>query len=261
VLGLERPPRWGIVTVVLLVTANAALLAYLTLRPLPVDPRAGAPAPTVATSDAAAESSTPAQSAVQSDPAGSEERPVLAVYGDGYSAGSSMGGQADRGWPAVVAAELQADLRLNAISMVGYAALGRSGQDFSDLVLASPEAGATATVVFGSRNDLGQPAAVVGQQAVETYALIRSAAPQTRLVVVGPSWSSADVPAELLALRDAIRSAAMDARAVFIDPIAEGWFADPAGLIADDGISPTDAGHAFIGTQVAPVLQQVLDDA
>jgi lysophospholipase L1-like esterase len=236
------------------VAVNAVLLTYLALRPASVDPRAGAPAPTASTSD-------PAPSAAHSDATGSVERPVVAVYGDGYSAGSSMGGQADRGWPAVVAAELRADLRLNAVSMVGYAALGRTGQDFPNLVLASPEAGATVTVVFGSRNDLGQPAAVVGQQAAETYALIRSAAPQTRLVVVGPSWSNADVPAELRALRDAVQSAAMDAGAVFIDPIAEEWFADPAGLIADDGISPTDAGHAFIGARVAPIVEQALDAA
>ena len=133
-----------------------------------------------------------------------------------------------------------------------------TGQDFAGLVSAAPSPDATVTVVFGSRNDLNEPAAAVGVAAAETFTLVRSNAPDTRIVVVGPTWSNADVPAELVAQRDEIEVAAQAVGATFVDPIAQGWFRQPDALIADDGISPTDAGHRFMADALAPVVERVL---
>ena len=258
-LGLARPPRWGIVTIVALVLANGVLLTYLFLRPAPVDPLAGR------TPDPAAQTSVTTPPAPSSEPAGEPVEPaatpVLAVYGDGYSTGSALGGQGATGWPALVAQQTGADLRLNAVSMAGYASIGTTGQDFADIATASPVPDATVTVVFGSRNDLGEPLAAVTQGAATTFQAIRSAAPETQLVVVGPAWSNADVPAELQTLRDAVRDAAEGAGAAFVDPLAEGWFSQPATLIAPDGISPTDAGHSFLASRIAPAVRQALPAA
>lgn len=239
-----------------LVVANAALFAYLTLRPDPVDPYAGRPAPVAATSSSPRPA--PPEEPVTEEPAATEEPPVLAVYGDGYSTGSTLGGQGPAGWPALVAQRLDADLRLNAVPMAGFARAGSTGQDFSDIVTASPVPDATVTVVFGSRNDLGNSAVTVGAGAAETFAAIRSAAPGTELVVVGPAWSDTAVPANLLLLRDALEAAALEAGAAFVDPLEDDWFATPTGLIAVDGISPTDAGHRFLADRIAPVVEAAL---
>jgi lysophospholipase L1-like esterase len=256
VLGLERPPRWAILLLVTLVVGNTALFAYLTLRPDPVDPFAGRPAPVAATTSSAP--APPPEEPAAEESATADEPQVLAVYGDGYSTGSTLGGLGPAGWPALVAEDLDAELRLNAVSMAGFAQAGSTGQDFSDIATASPVPDADVTVVFGSRNDLGNSAIAVGGGAAETFRAIRAAAPETELVVVGPAWSDAAVPSDLYLLRNAVEAAALDADATFIDPLDDGWFATTAGLIAPDGISPTDAGHELLADRIAPVVEVAL---
>jgi hypothetical protein len=255
VLGLERPPRWGIVALVVLVVVNAALLTYLALRPTPADPLAGRPAPVAETSPA---SSAPTATAAPAQQTVAATEPVLAVYGDGYSTGSQFGGQGATGWPALVASAIGARLELHAVSQAGYAAVGTTGQTLGGIVEQSPVADASVTVAFVSRNDLGETAAAVGESATATFERIRAAAPDTRLVVVGPTWSSAAVPADLVLLRDAVADAAAAVGAVFVDPIADEWFSQPGTLIASDGITPTDAGHAYLAERITPAVQQAL---
>jgi len=241
---------------VALVLVNGALLTYLVLRPAPSDPFAGrASAPVAQTSNVTV---PPDSATASSAPTTPEAPPILAVIGDGYSTGSALGGQGATGWPALVAEQLGAELRLHAVSMAGYAAPGMTGQDFADIATASPVPDADVTVVFGSRNDLDQSVAAVARGASETLQLIRSSAPRTQLVVVGPAWSSSDVPVDLYPLRDAVQEAAQAAGATFVDPLEAGWFDQPATLIAQDGISPTDAGHALLATQISPHVQQKL---
>jgi hypothetical protein len=250
-LGLERPPRWGIAVLVLAVIGNLALFGFLALRPAPSDPyvsSTGAPgvgAPTQ-TEDA---SSSAAVSPKSADPL------LLAVYGDGYAAGNESGGLGAAGWPAIVAERAGMRLALNAVSRAGYASVGATAQTLRDVVLASPVADAAVTVLFGSRNDAGEDLARVQVNAAEAIAAARSAAPQATVVVIGPAWSDAAVPAAVLGARDAVRAAAVEADVTFIDPIKAGWFADPEGLIAADGVSPTDAGHAYLAGLIAPAVR------
>jgi lysophospholipase L1-like esterase len=258
VLGLDRPPRWGVVALLALVLANGVVFSYLALRPTSAESTTARSAPAAQAQDGAPTSSAPP---TQSGDAAEPELPVLAVYGDGYSTGNPLGGQGADGWPALVGQKLEADLRLHAVSRAGYAAIGTTGLNFPAAVRANPVPDADITVVFGSRNDLGNTRAAVAASAAETLQLIRSTAPSTKLVVIGPAWSSADVPAELVALRDAVRAAAADADVVFVDPLADGWFGQPTGLIATDGISPTDAGHAYLAERILPVLRQALEQA
>jgi lysophospholipase L1-like esterase len=241
-----------VATLVVLVAVNIALLAYLGLRPTPEDRYAGRPSPAEESPALASSPTTPAAKPT------AVPVPVLAVYGDGYSRGSDLGGQGPAGWPALVAEQLGAQLSLDAVSRTGYVSTGTSGQDFAGLVAASPVPDAAVTVIFGSRNDLGQAPTAVGQRAAETFSLIRQTSPSTRLVVVGPTWSDADVPAEISAERDAVKAAAEQAGATFVDPLEDGWFRSPSGLIASDGVSPTDAGHQFIASALAPPLSNAL---
>jgi lysophospholipase L1-like esterase len=258
VLALDRPPRWGLLTLVALILANGALFSYLALRSTSTEPAAGSSAQAAETLDAA---SPPSASPTRSADAAQPAPPVLAVYGDGYSSGNALGGLDAAGWPALVGQGLEADLRLHAVSRAGYAALGTTGLNFTAAVRANPVPDADITVVFGSRNDLNSTSTAVAAAAAETLSLIRSTAPGTQLVVIGPAWSNAAVPAELFPLRDAVREAAEQADALFVDPMADEWFSRPAGLIAEDGISPTDAGQAYMAERILPVLQRALDQA
>ena len=115
----------------------------------------------------------------------------------------------------------------------------------------------SAVVIFGSRNDMYAAPDVVRMAAADTYAAVRSAAPDAVLVVVGPVWPGDAPPPEILTTRDMVRDAAAEAGATFVDPIDQGWFAeDPGGLMAPDNIRPSDAGHERIAIGV---YQAVLD--
>jgi hypothetical protein len=254
VLGLERPPRWGITALTIATLANVALFSYLGVRPTSADSPAAPPSPAAATATVSA----PVTATSASEAAGQEATPVLAVYGDGYSAGSSRGGQADAGWPALVAQAVGADLRLNAVPRTGYTAPGESGQDFAAVAAARPVPDAAVTVVFGSRNDASASPALVETKAAQTFEEIRSQAPGTKLIVVGPAWSSDQVPDDLTGVRNAVQAAATRAGAAFVDPLADHWFDQPGDLIADDGISPTNEGHQYLADRIGPTVAAAL---
>ena len=84
--------------------------------------------------------------------------------------------------------------------------------------------------------------------------IVRSA----RLLVVGPPWPTADVPASMLQVRDVLSTAARAAGAVFVDPISERWFVDRPDLIGPDGVHPNDAGHEYLAGKIAPLIRSQL---
>lgn len=233
--------------------ANVALFSFLAVRPTFAESQTEAPSPAATATIATPSTETPASVSAQQEVA-----PVLAVYGDGYSAGSPLGGQADAGWPALVARAVGADLRLNAVPRTGYVTAADSGQDFAAVAGARPVSDAAVTVVFGSRNDASASPASVEAKAAEAFQEIRSQAPGTKLVVVGPAWSSDQVPDGLIAVRDAVQAAATGAGAAFVDPLADRWFEQPEGLIAEDGISPTDEGHQYLADLIRPAVSAAL---
>jgi lysophospholipase L1-like esterase len=255
-LGLERPPRWGIALLIALVVGNIALFSFLSLRPDPEDPYAGRtqPAADQAALPAAAPSTTAPASAATTAPA---ETPLLAVYGDGYAAGNTLGGQGAKGWPALVAQQVGAELALSAVPQAGYVSVGTTGQDYGSLVQTSPVPEADVTVVFGSRNDADESPETVAEKAGLVIDHIRAEAPETTLVVIGPVWSDANPPEGVLAVNDAVRSAAADADVTFVDALDAGWFGDGQG-IASDGVSPTDAGHARLAGLITPAVAEAL---
>ena len=250
-MSLERPPRWGTAVLVLLVIGNAALLFYLATRPAPADDYVAQPRVAAATMSPA-----PAAVPVPAVPSAAEatQSSLLAVYGDGYAAGNELGGLGSAGWPALLAERTGAELALHAAPRAGYLAVGTTGQNFLDLVRAAPVPDAAVTLVVGSRNDMNQDVTRIRQNAAERGSSIRSQAPDTTVVIVGPVWPDGNAPASVLAVRDAVRDAAVAAGVTFVDPLVEGWFTGDVGLIAGDGVSPTDAGHAYLAGVLEPYL-------
>ncbi|MGH3644916.1 MAG: Rv0518 family GDSL lipase, partial [Mycobacterium sp.] len=71
-------------------------------------------------------------------------------------------------------------------------------------------------------------------------------------------WPTADVPPAILQIRDILSFQAMLAGATFVDPIAQRWFVDRPDLIGQDGVHPTDAGHAYMADKIAPLIGAAL---
>lgn len=179
----------------------------------------------------------------------------VAVIGDSYSRGTVLGGLGSANWTAVLATARQWRLDDVAVGATGYvASLPPSGPYASaqlDQALADDPA---LVIVQGSINDGFFDPAFVGAAASTLYAEIHRRDPDARLVVVGPFVVGQ--PAGPSALRDAVARAARDAGAMFLDPLAEQWFAGTAGTLSADGVHPTDAGHAVFAGRVGAALRE-----
>ncbi len=214
----------------------------------------------------AAQSATPptdTSSPRSTGPAEPSEAPVLAFYGDRFTAGTQQGGLGPAGWPAIVTERLGArSTERHALTDAGYVATSSFGDaTFVSLAELLPEPDADVTIVFGSRNDYQATPAQITAAATRTFEVIRATAPQTRLLVIGPAWTDAAVPEELPPVRDAVREAAAAADVTFIDPLVGRWFFDGVGLIGRDSISPTDAGHAYLADLIEPLVRDLLEVA
>jgi len=183
----------------------------------------------------------------------------IAVIGDSYTAGSAEGGNGLAGWPALAEQLLarqgvEVDADIAAEGGAGYGTRGSRGNVFQDLTAQAVRRDDDLVVFFGSRNDEPVDPQTFPALAAGTFQLARFAAPGAKFLVIGPPWPTAGPPPAVLKIRDSLRDQATLAGAVFIDPIAEGWFVGRPNLIGLDGVHPTDAGHAYLAEKIAPII-------
>jgi len=108
-------------------------------------------------------------------------------------------------------------------------------------------------------SDSEQSRDAVRSAARTTYAQIKSTAPGTKLIVVGQSWTSDNVPSNVTGLRDTLRAEAAAASAVFVDPLTDKWFVNDTGkLVGSDGVHLTDQGHKYLADQLQPRIAAAL---
>jgi hypothetical protein len=187
----------------------------------------------------------------------------LAVIGDSYTTGTDEGGLGPRAWTALawhtlaargvrIAADVAAEGR------AGYAVPGDHGSIFEDLTGRAVKPADGLVVFFGSRNDEGVDPGLLAGKARDTFDLARVNAPSAKFLVIGPPWPTADVPWQVLEVRDVLNAAARAAGATFVDPIGDGWFVDRPDLIGPDGVHPNDAGHQYLADKIAPLIRMQL---
>jgi lysophospholipase L1-like esterase len=190
-----------------------------------------------------------------------EPRRVVLI-GD-YTSGSEVGGEGPRNWTALVGLGLQTNQPTRVIrdnsEGSGYVANGAFGQTYLDAAKVLVSSDVSVVMMFGSRFDMYADPRAVRQAAADTYAAIRTAAPDAVLLVVGPVWPGVPPPGAILTTRDMVRAAAAEAGAVFVDPIEQGWFTeDPRALMGPDNVHPTDAGHERIALGIYTSLSEAL---
>jgi lysophospholipase L1-like esterase len=183
----------------------------------------------------------------------------VAVIGDSYTAGSDLGGVGPRGWTARAWRKLAAQRTpisadVGAEGGAGYGSRGNRGSLFEDLAARTVTPDDALVVFFGSRNDQDVDPAQLSVLADSTFQLARRMAPTATFLVIGPPWPTANPPAALVRIRDALRYQAGVVGAVFVDPIAEHWFVGRSGLIGIDGVHPTDKGHEYLADMIAPLI-------
>jgi lysophospholipase L1-like esterase len=183
----------------------------------------------------------------------------VAVIGDSYTTGSDEGGQGSNGWAArswqtLARQGFQITPDVAAEGGAGYAVRGNRGSVFGDLTPRAVRPDDMLVLFFGSRNDQGVDPAALTDAVRNCFVFARHVAPSARLLVIGPPWPTADVPADVLQVRDVLYGQARAIGATWIDPIAERWFVGRPDLIGQDGVHPTDAGHAYMADKIAPLI-------
>lgn len=225
------------------------VLSYFTLN---------RPPPPSFTAPAAADETPEPSSASATGETTAPDVPRVLVVGDGFTTPAPDGVV----WPELVRADLDAggrpvEMTVAAAEGSGYAEPGPGGITFPVL---SQQAGGDFDLVvfFGSRHDIAA-AADVATAAEATFAAAQAASPEAVLVVIGPAWPTSNPPGYIETDRDALAQAVVPSGAVFVDPLAEGWFAGtPNGLVAPDGLHPTSAGHRYLADLIRPLVEQVL---
>jgi len=114
-------------------------------------------------------------------------------------------------------------------------------------------------VVYGSRNDVSV-AGDIESAANDLFAAIAEQAPDAKLLVVGPTWQTDDVPDGVLAIDDGLAGASAAHGAAFASSSTKSILIATDGLVGEDGTHPTDEGHVAIAAFMAPLVEQAMMD-
>ncbi|MCU1365237.1 MAG: lysophospholipase L1-like esterase [Ilumatobacteraceae bacterium] len=177
---------------------------------------------------------------------------------------SDIGGDGVHNWTSIIAGMLQdsgynVELTVDATPGSGYVRTGASGTNFVDQIGRTVKPDTTLVVVFGSRYDDGIiPREQVGSTANTAIEKIRSISPSAAVLVIGPAWPDDTFPGYITGIEWNLKATAAADHATFLDPIADHWFFGQPTLIGSDGISPTDAGHAYMAERIEPAALAML---
>lgn len=190
-------------------------------------------------------------------------KPAVAIIGDSYTAGSDEGGRGDQNWTSIVRQTLKDEglntrFSVNGLGGAGYTRPGTANLDFADAAKDVPS-DADVVLIFGSLNDQAASPAEASSASESVYRTLKKSAPDAILVVVGPTYPNASVPASYRAVSAAVLAEAEKTADVVVDPLTESWLANPD-LIGTDQIHPNDAGHAVMAKKLVPVIRDAVKD-
>jgi lysophospholipase L1-like esterase len=175
--------------------------------------------------------------------------------GDSFTSGWNGAGIGDHGWPRLVGAARGWQTVNLAVAGSGFVNPGWTNQPIGALVASAVRHDPDVIVLAGGHNDSRSSVSATARAADDVIDRLRASAPDALLVVVAPIWQDGNPPRRCLVLRDRLRDKAAAVGAVFIDPLADGWFSGNAHrLIGPDGLHPNDAGHRLIADRVLAVL-------
>lgn len=206
---------------------------------------------------------------------GTVERPTLsaapagnyvAIIGDSFTSGTPSGGINKAGWPALVKETLagqglEITLIVGAERGSGYGKPGKQGSSFASQVARVVGEHDRLVVLFGSANDRNIAPESLTHPVQRTLKQVKKRAPDARILVIGPAWTLPNPEPGILLARDVVKAQAEAFGATFVDPLAEGWFANRPDVIGDNserGERPTDAAYAIMAEKIAPLIAREL---
>lgn len=184
-------------------------------------------------------------------------QPTTVFIGDSYTVGAGSTGEA-KGWAYVAARTLDWFPYISADSASGYITPGKRGMTLDELITtAKPEIAPTYVVIASGYNDSASDVPLLSDAINADLDAAKAKWKTAKLIVIGPWAPNGTVNENQTIARDLLKTAAAERKAVFIDPISEGWFKTPD-MIGKDGIHPTDAGHRILGENAAAAIKAAL---
>lgn len=183
----------------------------------------------------------------------------IVVVGDSYTTGPNDSADDPGVWPAMVWQTLRGegydiDPTVSGEGGAGYARRGYQDSVFADKAKAIRRS-TDLMVFFGSANDIDAPVGDVPGAVRSTLEQAQRAAPDAKLLVIGPAWPQPDPPPEVWQVRDIVRDEATALGATFVDPLEQRWLWDDPALIGADGIHPNRAGQEYLAGKIAPLIR------
>ncbi|MCU1479676.1 MAG: hypothetical protein JWQ19_462 [Subtercola sp.] len=259
---LSRRTRVGIGVGIALLVAIAVVLAVVVVKgPPSATIASGTPAPATSAPVTPSPGTTSTAAPSTGTPPGPNATPLVVYLGNSFVGGSSEDSGSQDRFPALVGDALHTDWQSITSGGSGYVDPGDDGLRFDDLAEQVP-ADASLVVIMGSDDDAGYSYEQIMDAALTTLQTIKQRAPNATILVVSTPWVSADVPDGIQTSRNAVRDAAAMDALPYVDPIADGWwFTGPPEQIGNDGLHPTDLGHALAAEHLEPVIRQLLNGA
>ena len=265
--GSAEPPRAATTTAASATAVSSAaadILAGISRGSTPIAPRAN---PRIVQAELRSESTPvrpdiarppikatppkPAAKALPKMPAGS----TAVFLGDSFTSGWNGAGLGRHGWPAIVAASRGWRAVNRAVPGTGFLNPGWTNQPLASRVASTIRLKPDIVFVASGHNDSRWSASATADAADEAIRRLRRALPNAVFVIVAPIWQNGSPPQRAVILRDRLRTRAAAIGAIFIDPLADRWFAGSRPqLIGPDRLHPTDAGHRFMAGRVLAAL-------
>ncbi len=182
-------------------------------------------------------------------------RPTLLVVGDSFAGGT--GDPTFRPYPHLLGDQLCWNLTVDAQGGTGFvnaAGDGNSrGVPFIDRLARDGQVyNVDYVLIDGGRNDLGLPPAETIPAADKYMKKVRATWPKAKIIVMLPSYVSADEASNYPAVSAGMRRSAEEVGAYVIDPVAEGWYRGKnlAPLFWKDGIHLNAAGNEYYASRI-----------
>lgn len=194
-----------------------------------------------------------------------DARPLVHFLGDSYTFGYGSNSP-KTALPREIAQKLDWRADVDGVGDTGYITTSAKGGDtFVDRASKIPS-DADYVVVMGGVNDAknydANPDAFAA--AVDTtFDKIKSAAPETKLIVVGPFWPYDPSAPGAVAMNDAVDKSAAAHDATFIDALKAGWMKNPS--VADnmlpDNLHPNQKGYDALAGFVSAAITEAAPNA
>lgn len=167
---------------------------------------------------------------------------AVSAIGDSLLGQPVAPGASYPGFVSHAAASLRWQLQVHGTAGGGYVADRAGSGTYADRVARVVAERPAVVVLVGSVNDAGRPG--LREAVAGVLARVKAGLPAAKIVVIGP-LARVPASAEVLAVRNTLRGEAGRARAVFVDPIAEGWLTRADQLL--DAVHPTVARQRELG--------------